>query len=398
MDDKTLRDRYNSKLYDNFLMHYKYIKREKIPGAKKGENQWKYYYKEDQKTDNKQQDKTKLVNNGKHIVGGFLDSIADFFKSDEQKKKEEEERLAAEQKAKEEELRKEAERKRAEQRAKAEEEAKIQQQLKEAQEKLNAELEQKRQENLRLRSGTLTSDEVKAYNEIFDESCLDETATLDGLPTLPVYESPSETMKAVNPNYDVDGVTLNYTMNCAICTLTYDMRQRGYDVEAGPLPFVNEETGEVFTEDFDIMDMWSADENEVKLGVNTMFNMDSGIPSWYKNTTAKDFVSYQEVCDKYGIANDGSNDSVPAVINAVKKEMLSCGNGAYGNFGVTWNSGSGHSMAWEVSNGKLTIRDCQTNETVKIESLAEKIDNMAFLRTDNRELSDKAARLVKPRR
>ena len=41
-----LMDLHHSRVYSNFLMHYKYIKREAIPGAKKGDTKWKYYYNE----------------------------------------------------------------------------------------------------------------------------------------------------------------------------------------------------------------------------------------------------------------------------------------------------------------------------------------------------------------
>ena len=41
MDDKNLIQRHNSRIYDKFLMHWKYTKREKIG------DKWKYYYDDD---------------------------------------------------------------------------------------------------------------------------------------------------------------------------------------------------------------------------------------------------------------------------------------------------------------------------------------------------------------
>lgn len=38
--------------------------------------------------------------------------------------------------------------------------------------------------------------------------------------------------KKINPNYDPHD--RNYTMNCVLCSASYDMRRRGYDVEANP--------------------------------------------------------------------------------------------------------------------------------------------------------------------
>ena len=43
MDDNNLMQRHNSRIYDNFLMHWKYIKREKVG------DKWKYTYKDDKK-------------------------------------------------------------------------------------------------------------------------------------------------------------------------------------------------------------------------------------------------------------------------------------------------------------------------------------------------------------
>ena len=44
MNDKNLMQRHNSRVYDNFLMHWKYVKREKVG------DKWKYTYKDDKKT------------------------------------------------------------------------------------------------------------------------------------------------------------------------------------------------------------------------------------------------------------------------------------------------------------------------------------------------------------
>ena len=64
MDNKDLIHRHNSRIYDNFLMHWKYVKREKIVGAKKGENKWKYFYKND-----------KTGNNTKSIIDKAKDAL-----------------------------------------------------------------------------------------------------------------------------------------------------------------------------------------------------------------------------------------------------------------------------------------------------------------------------------
>ena len=69
MDDKNLTQRHNSRVYENFLMHWGYVKREKINGK------WRYWY-ENPKTGKTIGDKpsndervTNLLKNGKWIIG-----------------------------------------------------------------------------------------------------------------------------------------------------------------------------------------------------------------------------------------------------------------------------------------------------------------------------------------
>lgn len=69
MDDKNLTQRHNSRVYENFLMHWGYVKREKINGK------WRYWY-ENPKTGKTIGDKpsndervANLLKNGKWIIG-----------------------------------------------------------------------------------------------------------------------------------------------------------------------------------------------------------------------------------------------------------------------------------------------------------------------------------------
>lgn len=75
MSDKNLMQRHNSRIYDNFLMHWGYVKREKINGK------WRYWY-ENPKTGKTIGDKpsnderiANLLKNGKWIIGdNYYDS------------------------------------------------------------------------------------------------------------------------------------------------------------------------------------------------------------------------------------------------------------------------------------------------------------------------------------
>lgn len=145
-------------------------------------------------------------------------------------------------------------------------------------------------------------------------------------------------MAEVNKGYAEDG-NLGTHMNCALCSATYDLRRRGYDVKA----------------------------RETKQG-----------------RKSKDIAAY------YGIEKKDINkyNSYNKLVDALRNEP----DGARG-FTMT---GAGmfdslHCMVWEKSGGKVIIRDAQSN--TKYNSLAESCINKysqysyEYIRTDNREVN-----------
>ena len=161
--------------------------------------------------------------------------------------------------------------------------------------------------------------------------------------------------EAINPDFDPTGETYWYTNNCAWCTAAYEMRQRGYDVEArGITPDV----------------------------ANTI----TEIMSWY-DVTAED-VSYTQWDDS----------SMQMTADAVEQWMVNEGDGARGQFCIYWKNGGGHSVVWEVEDGNAYLRDCQTNEVVELEDYMSMGTDLFFFRTDNVELPDDILDAVKNRR
>lgn len=171
------------------------------------------------------------------------------------------------------------------------------------------------------------------------------------LPELPVKKkvaTEKQDQAAVNPNY----LTMNekYANNCMYCTATYELRQRGYDVEAAPM-------GEEYA------GTWA----ECK--------------SWYENPPEVTEVKLGE--------------DVDADAKKIEKDLLSHGEGARGNFVVRWKDGNGHSVVWEVKNGKVVIRDCQTNTTHDVKELVYYSTQVEYMRTDNLEVSRNILEVVK---
>ena len=147
-----------------------------------------------------------------------------------------------------------------------------------------------------------------------------------------------------------------YTRNCANCTMAYEMRKRGYDVKAA---------------------------------------------YWYENDPTA-YSSYIESCyvdPKVKIINDIDETNENNTIDSIETNILNEGNGARGSFVVTWrNTNYGHSMVWEVENGEVVIRDCQTNSKHTIDEIVMRSSDVRYFRTDNLDLTKNAVADVEKRR
>lgn len=130
--------------------------------------------------------------------------------------------------------------------------------------------------------------------------------------------SPEEDIKRVNPQFnDLDAGTKN---NCVLCSVTYELRKRGYDVQAN-----------------------RADEG---------YGM-SDLSRWYKDVTVtplhNSLNDEGKVIDSHRIEEDFEY--------RVKQQ----GEGASGILWVEWNkNGSAHAMHYEYRDGKIYINDPQT--------------------------------------
>lgn len=161
--------------------------------------------------------------------------------------------------------------------------------------------------------------------------------TEDDPPKIIVGEhSIDEDMRAVNPNYR-GTVVPGTTQNCTLCSYTYDMRRRGYDVTAKPSVTGN------FTDTL-MADLYKGGHVDV-IRKN----------DWN--------LVYSEAAKKYP---EGSRGVVSV----------------YSPFG-------GHAMAWEIQDGKLVIIDAQRNVKSSVDEMQIFGFNprlSEFIRTDNLEV------------
>ena len=174
-------------------------------------------------------------------------------------------------------------------------------------------------------------------NAISKEKKLHDLQSMFEYPQIKIPHSEEDDQFAVN--MDNDG-SPGYFMNCSMCSTAYELRRRGYNVKA--------QTSRVGRELRDIS-------------------------SWWKDTTSKDFVrtrKFDDLKNKLNSQPEGSRGNIIAGVGPFD---------------------SRHSMVWEKKEGKIKIRDCQTDMEY------DNIDNSIikhktrhgyqFLRTDNREIN-----------
>jgi hypothetical protein len=141
-------------------------------------------------------------------------------------------------------------------------------------------------------------------------------------------------VRNVNPGFT--NLSDNTKNNCMLCTTAYDLRRRGYDVNA------------------------------------------ERISSGLQTTDVKRYYPDAEVRQVTGA-------TTTAELNQKTKEaLISQGEGARGNLMVTWQGGAGgHSMAYEVHNGEVKIYDGQSGEVHETEEIIAYTTAVSYARLDN---------------
>jgi len=148
-------------------------------------------------------------------------------------------------------------------------------------------------------------------------------------------------LKAVNPNYSANR---QFTVNCPNCAMAYELRRRGYDVEALPL-FDGMVTGEI-----------KALYKGAK--INTAFT--------------------------------------PKQKNNVPLKIAEWGEGARGSVIVQWKGimKGGHIYSVEVKNGKAEFIDAQV-PTNNANNYIKNASSVKYMRTDNLDFTNNALKCVK---
>lgn len=188
-------------------------------------------------------------------------------------------------------------------------------------------------------------------------------------------------VKQVNPEYGAVGTK----MNCRRATFAYEMRRRGYDVQATRTTNSYGQNisglknaispGEKLRRTGTMSLIWDFSNEKVRSAKDPSMptplkNLQEGLPAGAKNN-----IGY------------GSAAEMPRkIFDRLAKEP----NGSRGELGVIWKQGGGHSMAYEIFDGKPVIFDAQTGRAyVNFEKLADSMDigGAGFTRLDNIDLN-----------
>lgn len=180
-----------------------------------------------------------------------------------------------------------------------------------------------------------------------------------------------EDQSATNPKYSP--YNDKYSENCIKCTAVYELRRRGYDVEAGAKDSKQHD--------------WNLD-NWYKNAKHYEIDNDGSLKDVSKSKSnvlvnAADYF-YRKATGKYNSHSYTGKD----IKKALEKNNPP---GSRGNINVVWKGGGKHSMTYEInSNGKAIVRDCQTNDTYKTDGdfdvIARNTGHAEIVRTDNLEL------------
>lgn len=145
--------------------------------------------------------------------------------------------------------------------------------------------------------------------------------------------------KAVNPNYDpFDPQSYLYSVNCATCSVMYDLRRRGYDVSAMD-HFGNQDNGGMM--------MWQMEDLYEGNGERASGNFVSPVG-----------IESIDMDDPY---SQESREIARENCKKLYDELSTYPDGARGIMGMYWVSGGGHAISWEVVDGKAVIIDSQCN-------------------------------------
>ena len=200
------------------------------------------------------------------------------------------------------------------------------------------------------------------------------------IPKIPgdIVHSKMEDMEKINEKYDPQSD--EYSRNCSNCSVAYELRRRGYDVEAKPRDDTYNGKRDRFYDYF---------ENAKVVGIAGDGSSVTYDERYVRDCADKDGkVSLKNDNDKKTYDLD-KNDQTYTAASIEKGILDNSPPGSRGFISVSWKAGSAHSIMYEVdSKGKVTIRDSQTYDEYELDELADRVKKVSICRSDNLQIKE----------
>lgn len=208
-----------------------------------------------------------------------------------------------------------------------------------------------------------------------------------------VDELTQKVVAHVNPDYNnwESGVisSMGARMNCRRATFTYEMRRRGFDVQATKTTTAS---GQHAVGVINALSPGKDIQRTSMTGLLTGRVREAIGKTRGKATPLTDALNNNMYGEKSIVRSlaDVDNDRIMSgktIFDSLSKNP----DGARGELGMGWKMGGGHSIAWEKVKGKIVIFDTQSGKVFKdAESFDEVAGNMktaAFTRLDDKALN-----------
>jgi hypothetical protein len=196
--------------------------------------------------------------------------------------------------------------------------------------------------------------------------------------------------------------------NCIYCSMTYEMRQRGYDVQAVT-------KGSTHAEEF-YNEVYKTDSGEavVKSPTSKTMHVEYGGVEYsiakYSIEDTESCVSYPSISDsaaKMAVRNAADGRPTGQGIRSVDttKEVVSnkFPEGSRGAVNIWWDGGGGHSFLWENTSEGVKFYDAQINHVYTDKEMQDMLDQsnpfdtLTFVRTDNLTVKEDALKYCEDR-
>lgn len=187
-----------------------------------------------------------------------------------------------------------------------------------------------------------------------------------------------EDMEKVNEDYNpYDEGT---STNCGNCSVAYELRRRGYDVEAKPKDASYNGTG------YRVYDYF---ENAELIGVNGDGSTVSCTEKFTKKVWNEGSVSKMDYLTNRDEAEFWTTTQKYTAKSLEKAILDNNPPGSRGFIDVNWTAGGAHSIVYEVTTDKkVIIRDSQVYDEYGLEELAKNVSHVKIARTDNLKLKE----------